>query len=767
MATFTVSSDDNYSNLTGIANNDNITINSGAVLTINTSTVEINDLTCITFGTCRFENASTTTPIIISIGSTGGNRRLRFEAGGVLEGAGNLIQIGTGDGTANQVITLPTSDTGANMPNLGGLWSDQGDTLRDSSSIPRLHMQVSDASNPCTLEEVREIFTQDTVANTVTMVYPVPVGDPIYMSNIVLAQGATASGNCIFDLANSGTINFQYVHISDSFDPNFSSASSVSLDHVAIAEPVGDIALNSQINPPKMNNCVFVGPTSTPSMSLNASASAGTFKNVWLDSGLMNNNGFGVTNTAGGYFERCRNTCYRATTQQASNGRGGFYFTGPNHTVLDCITATGAPAIYAAAGSGSIKVDNLKVLHGCRTTHSVTTSIGLIRFLNTANNTVTRLHHQDPAVFGGWGFRGDALDIDSGTVDCTFDDAVIHAGAQDCNAVLNEAGVGCRYNNFTIYGQIRNKILDFQTSSNGAQISNFVMDEVQTQAANAELGAGTKVDQVSTGRNSNGIATTAIGTGVDCISSVFYDYNDTDQTTGRWHTRMSPTVEETDYLTIVTQTGAIIFNNNNRLYMTAAGDQVELESRVHYNITGSTGGYGNSGSGIGNFTIEFALRRPGGTYTTYRSPSSTNFNTSLGELAADAQNRAQIKWRITRDVSNANDYITHLFFNIDLSGDPYPFVLVAPPTLTIESNIDLTGAEIRIYDNEFGDNNLGTELVGTETHTGATYSTDQLGTNNNVWIQIIQSGYVEFGQAFTIGESDVTFTANLQLDNNA
>jgi hypothetical protein len=750
-----------------IANNDNITIDSGAVLTIDTSTVDINDLTCITFGTCRFENTSTTTPIIINIGSTGGNRRLRFESGGVLEGAGNLIQIGTGDGTANQVITLPTSDTGANMPNLGGLWSDQGDTLRDSSSIPRLHMQVSDASNPCTLEEVREIFTQDTVANTVTMVYPVPNGQPIYMSNIIIAQGATASGNCVFDLANSGTLNFQYVHISDSFDPNFTSASSTTLDHVAIADTVGDIALNNQINPPQVTSCVFVGPTSTPSMNLNASASTGTFKNVWLDSGLMNNTGFGGTNTSGGYFERCRNTCYRATVQQASNGRGGFYFTGPNHTMYDCVSATGSPAIYAAAGSGGITVDNLKVLHGCRTTHSVTTSIGLVRFQNTANNTVTRLHHQDPAVFGGWGFRGDAVDIDSGAVECTFDDVVIHAGAQDCNAVLNEAGVDCRYNNFTIYGQIRNRILDFNTSSKGAQISNFVMDEAQTQVTSTELGASAKIDQVSTGRNSSGISTTAIGTGVDCLSAVFYDFDDTDQTTGRWFTRMSPTVEETDYLTIVTQTGAIVFNNNNRLYMTAAGDQVELESRVHYNITGSTGGYGNSGSGIGNFTIEFALRRPGGAYTAYRSPSSTNFNTSLGELAADAQNRVQVKWRITRDVSNATDYIAHLFFNIDLSGDPYPFVLVAPPTLTIESNIDLTGAEIRIYDNEFGDNNLGTELVGTETHTGATYSTDQLGTNNNVWIQIIQSGYVEFGQAFTIGESDVTFTANLQLDNNA
>jgi hypothetical protein len=139
----------------------------------------------------------------------------------------------------------------------------------------------------------------------------------------------------------------------------------------------------------------------------------------------------------------------------------------------------------------------------------------------------------------------------------------------------------------------------------------------------------------------------------------------------------------------------------------------------------------------------------------------------MGELAADAQNRLQIKFRLTRDVSNATDYIQQLGFDLNLTGDDYPFELVPPPTLTIESNQDLTGAEVRIYDNEFGTRNLGTELDGIESHTAATFTSNQLGSNNNIWIQILKDGFVEFGQEFNIGAVDVTFTANLQVDNNA
>lgn len=765
MATFTVSTDTNYSSLSGIANNDSITINSGAILTVDTSTIDIDQVQCISFGTMQINNTSTTTPIVVNVGASGSNRRLRFEAGGKLIARGDRIQIGTGDGTANQVISLPTSDTGANLPNLGGLWSEQGDTLRDSTSIPRLHLQVADASNACTLEEVREIFTQDTTANTVTMVYPVPVGDPIYMSNIIIAKGATASGTPFFDTANSGTIDLQYIHIGDGWDVNLASASSSIFDYVAIADTTADFGLNNQINAPVITNTIFVGPTSNPTVNLSASANAGTFKNVWADSGLMNNNGFNISNTANGYFEKVRNTCYRATSNSTTNARGAFYVTGPNHTFYDCTTATGSQIIYATAGSSNIKADNLRVMHGCRSTHAETAQVSLLRLQNTANNVITRLHHQDPEVFGGFNSMSDALDIDAGTVDCIIDDVVIYAGSvASTNSVINEAGANNRYNNITVNGLIRNKCVDFQTSSLGAEISNLVFTQTQTATTNCELGARARLDQIGTGRTNNTIASNAVGTGVDCISALFYDFNDDGaNATGRWHTRMSPTVEETDYYTEITKTGAIVFNNNNQLYMTQAGDQIELQSRVHYNITGSDGGYGIIGNSASNFTIEFALRRPNGAYTTYQTPDATNFNSALASLDADSQNALQIKWRITRDVSNASDNLQALYFNVTLSGDSHPFSIGV-------ANLTITGlqpnSEVRVYDGVdeiMGEENTGTTFTGEYT---VPYSNGAF-QDRTVTIAVHSVGYVtERFENVTLTSAGFSLPVSQRFDRN-
>ena len=88
-------------------------------------------------------------------------------------------------------------------------------------------------------------------------------------------------------------------------------------------------------------------------------------------------------------------------------------------------------------------------------------------------------------------------------------------------------------------------------------------------------------------------------------------------------------------------------------------------------------------------------------------------------------------------------------------------------SLTIDAAVSLVGAEIRIYDL---DNNpagsLGTELSGVESHTTATYIYSGSG-SNLIWIQIMLSGYEEFGQSFTMPSSDGTFTALLEADLNA
>ncbi len=96
-------------------------------------------------------------------------------------------------------------------------------------------------------------------------------------------------------------------------------------------------------------------------------------------------------------------------------------------------------------------------------------------------------------------------------------------------------------------------------------------------------------------------------------------------------------------------------------------------------------------------------------------------------------------------------------------------VLSAPVTLTIQStNSDLTGAEIRIYefDQPATSTFFGTELAGIESNPGTTFVTTAVDPSNTVWIQIIQPGFEEFGQEFTMGASSQIFNAIREIEIN-
>jgi hypothetical protein len=89
-------------------------------------------------------------------------------------------------------------------------------------------------------------------------------------------------------------------------------------------------------------------------------------------------------------------------------------------------------------------------------------------------------------------------------------------------------------------------------------------------------------------------------------------------------------------------------------------------------------------------------------------------------------------------------------------------------TLTINANVSLAGAEIRIYDmDNIPAGSLGTELTGVESNSGSTFSYNYGSAPNDVWIQILKDGYVEYGQPYTVTASAATLTALLQADTNA
>lgn len=92
---------------------------------------------------------------------------------------------------------------------------------------------------------------------------------------------------------------------------------------------------------------------------------------------------------------------------------------------------------------------------------------------------------------------------------------------------------------------------------------------------------------------------------------------------------------------------------------------------------------------------------------------------------------------------------------------------VAANTLTIAASVSLVGAEIHIYDmDNTPAGSLGTRLLDIESCPGATTALPVAG-GNQIYIQIMHTGYEEFGQAYTMPASSVTFTADLIPDVNA
>jgi len=87
-------------------------------------------------------------------------------------------------------------------------------------------------------------------------------------------------------------------------------------------------------------------------------------------------------------------------------------------------------------------------------------------------------------------------------------------------------------------------------------------------------------------------------------------------------------------------------------------------------------------------------------------------------------------------------------------------------TLLIEANTSLVGAEVRIYDYNDPPSGFGDELSGAESHNAATYSYAGA-VGNVIWVQIMKTGYEEFGQEYTIPSGGGTLAAIMKAERNA
>jgi hypothetical protein len=213
------------------------------------------------------------------------------------------------------------------------------------------------------------------------------------------------------------------------------------------------------------------------------------------------------------------------------------------------------------------------------------------------------------------------------------------------------------------------------------------------------------------------------------------------------------------------------FNSSGSVLLTKIGDQVIWEMpffAIGYTaftngaptITGTNVTYGTR---WGNHDIEFQVDTGSGYGGTWLNMIAANliaqtFNSTTG---------FKLKIRATCAIAAATNIITNMRVamtttSTDQSTKLYPLSSVQT---TLDSNASLTGAEIRIYDmDNLPAGSLGTELAGTESLSG-TFAFTSLAANQ-VWIQIIQTGYQEFGQSFTVPSLDSTLSLTLVQELN-
>jgi hypothetical protein len=138
-----------------------------------------------------------------------------------------------------------------------------------------------------------------------------------------------------------------------------------------------------------------------------------------------------------------------------------------------------------------------------------------------------------------------------------------------------------------------------------------------------------------------------------------------------------------------------------------------------------------------------------GTYTINGTHSGT---LDLRNLTANA---------ITISLPNATSYTTAN----NTGGTITVVVRSVTYTLTIAANVSLVGAEIRLYDlDNIPAGSYGTELDGVESSPTATRDYSYTVAPNTVLLQIMQTGYVEYIQQFSLPLADSTVTANLVVD---
>lgn len=784
----TISTDANYS-AGSYSNNTNFTIDQGAKFTIDQSTIDIRNVRCTTFGECLVKNTSTSTPMIVSLGSTGATPRWQFTSGGLTTVEGEWIVLGTGSGTVGQAFNIPQAQ-GVNgvgtqdVPALPALFIEDMDTLRDGSIVPRICKEVdSDGyTNATDHERGGNVFTFDVVAQTVTFKRAVPVGKNVVMPNIIFYTSSNFTGTEFdFAFSSTGTANWDKCLWFGKFDTDFQNAKKVTFRNLGICStlPSETFVLNNQVEPPALETCLV---QTEGSFLLNNSASAGSLKNVWVDTKTDGSqNVVSCANSSDLYMEQLTITHYQngGDAIVGNSNRAAIYTTGGSGRFFDIYSFAPLQIIYLNSNASNCIADNLNFQFNSREDVTGQISVSTIRAINCNNNTVTNITQiKAGPVFS----YGQGILCAAGTSNNTFANVVLKSGAAGSgnnrwdNAV-NDGGLKNRYNNFELHGYFKDVHYNNGSTSLGAQVYNFYAVEKQAEmSTDLRVGARSRIEQVylnDTNNGGNGIFDpSATASGVDSLSVMGIrntaNGGAIEKTDGLFYLRMSPTDEQTDYFTAVNKTGVIFFNNNNRIYIENTGDIVELESFVHHNVSSISSNLAKQGNNTGSFGVTVKMRRPGGSYTSYVATSQSDMQTAYATLASDAENRVQFKFRIEKNTTNLTDYLQGLRFDCTLTGDDYPFVLtpvVVKATVVDSSFNPIQGARVYLKESSGGAVALN-ELTDSNgiAQTTVAYTADKA---IDGWVRKSSPGatiYRQFTLAGTLTSSGLELTAIMTED---
>jgi hypothetical protein len=212
----------------------------------------------------------------------------------------------------------------------------------------------------------------------------------------------------------------------------------------------------------------------------------------------------------------------------------------------------------------------------------------------------------------------------------------------------------------------------------------------------------------------------------------------------------------------ITKSGTVAFNMAGAMYMPGASGDSIVYTWPHriIGVTGLLGVLTLDGANTQYFTVEYSLDNG----NTWAAVTETNMQAETVSPSAGFP----LKIRITHTRQSAADYLNLLNFttSVDYINYKYP-IDTYTLTLASQNGNDLVGAQISIYDrNGVIPGDMGDEIAESNNNGYATFQHIHYGVENQVYIQIIKSGYVEQVIPFTLLPENQTVFIGLEVEEN-